>query len=106
MVIQVTNWFGNKRIRYKKNIGKVQEEASLYLAKTAASRAALASSQSINYTTPNSSAESTSMCSSAFVFSLTAVFSNVKRLKKCIALNEMSPNIELRDVTCHMGLDP
>ena len=32
--IQVSNWFGNKRIRYKKNIGKAQEEASLYAAKS------------------------------------------------------------------------
>lgn len=29
----MSNWFGNKRIRYKKNIGKAQEEASLYAAK-------------------------------------------------------------------------
>ena len=35
-VSQVSNWFGNKRIRYKKNIGKAQEEASLYAAKAAA----------------------------------------------------------------------
>ena len=34
-IIQVSNWFGNKRIRYKKNIGKFQEEANLYAAKTA-----------------------------------------------------------------------
>ena len=34
-VSQVSNWFGNKRIRYKKNIGKAQEEASMYAAKTA-----------------------------------------------------------------------
>uniref|UniRef100_A0A8C2SQQ5 PBX homeobox 4 n=2 Tax=Coturnix japonica TaxID=93934 RepID=A0A8C2SQQ5_COTJA len=34
-VSQVSNWFGNKRIRYKKNIGKFQEEANLYAAKTA-----------------------------------------------------------------------
>lgn len=34
-VSQVSNWFGNKRIRYKKNIGKAQEEASLYAAKNA-----------------------------------------------------------------------
>ena len=33
--LQVSNWFGNKRIRYKKNIGKFQEEANLYAAKTA-----------------------------------------------------------------------
>ena len=33
--IQVSNWFGNKRIRYKKNIGKAQEEANLYAAKKA-----------------------------------------------------------------------
>lgn len=35
-VLQVSNWFGNKRIRYKKNIGKAQEEANLYAAKKAA----------------------------------------------------------------------
>ena len=33
--MQVSNWFGNKRIRYKKNIGKAQEEASMYAAKAA-----------------------------------------------------------------------
>lgn len=32
---KVSNWFGNKRIRYKKNIGKFQEEANLYAMKTA-----------------------------------------------------------------------
>lgn len=32
-VAQVSNWFGNKRIRYKKNIAKAQEEASMYAAK-------------------------------------------------------------------------
>lgn len=32
-IAQVSNWFGNKRIRYKKNIGKAQEEASLYASK-------------------------------------------------------------------------
>ncbi|CAG0880084.1 unnamed protein product [Darwinula stevensoni] len=35
-VSQVSNWFGNKRIRYKKNIAKAQEEANLYAAKKAA----------------------------------------------------------------------
>ena len=34
-VSQVSNWFGNKRIRYKKNIGKAQEEASMSAAKSA-----------------------------------------------------------------------
>ncbi|KAF7692009.1 hypothetical protein HF521_010976 [Silurus meridionalis] len=34
-VSQVSNWFGNKRIRYKKNISKFQEEANLYAMKTA-----------------------------------------------------------------------
>ncbi len=29
----MSNWFGNKRIRFKKNIGKGQEEANLYAAK-------------------------------------------------------------------------
>ena len=36
ITLKVSNWFGNKRIRYKKNIGKAQEEASLYTAKAAA----------------------------------------------------------------------
>ena len=34
--IKVSNWFGNKRIRYKKNIVKAQEEANMYAAKAAA----------------------------------------------------------------------
>ncbi|XP_071097123.1 pre-B-cell leukemia transcription factor 1-like isoform X2 [Haliotis cracherodii] len=38
-VSQVSNWFGNKRIRYKKNIGKAQEEANLYAAKAASAAA-------------------------------------------------------------------
>lgn len=29
-VSQVANWFGNKRIRYKKNVAKLQDEAHLY----------------------------------------------------------------------------
>ncbi|XP_032774948.1 pre-B-cell leukemia transcription factor 4 [Rattus rattus] len=32
-VSQVSNWFGNKRIRYKKNTGKFQEEATMYTGK-------------------------------------------------------------------------
>lgn len=39
-VAQISNWFGNKRIRYKKNIGKAQEEANMYAAKAAAGGAA------------------------------------------------------------------
>uniref|UniRef100_A0A1A9VCQ5 Uncharacterized protein n=1 Tax=Glossina austeni TaxID=7395 RepID=A0A1A9VCQ5_GLOAU len=35
-ITAISNWFGNKRIRYKKNIGKAQEEANLYAAKKAA----------------------------------------------------------------------
>ncbi|XP_045154964.1 pre-B-cell leukemia transcription factor 4 [Echinops telfairi] len=35
MCPQVSNWFGNKRIRYKKNMGKFQEEANVYVSKTA-----------------------------------------------------------------------
>ncbi|XP_041370034.1 pre-B-cell leukemia transcription factor 1-like isoform X3 [Gigantopelta aegis] len=38
-VSQVSNWFGNKRIRYKKNIGKAQEEANMYAAKAASAAA-------------------------------------------------------------------
>ncbi|XP_031195895.1 pre-B-cell leukemia transcription factor 4 isoform X2 [Mastomys coucha] len=33
-VSQVSNWFGNKRIRYKKNTGKFQEEATMYTGRT------------------------------------------------------------------------
>ncbi|XP_078183497.1 pre-B-cell leukemia transcription factor 3 isoform X4 [Callithrix jacchus] len=56
---QVSNWFGNKRIRYKKNIGKFQEEANLYAAKTAvtaahAVAAAVQNNQTNSPTTPNS----------------------------------------------------
>ena len=36
-ISQVNNWFGNKRIRYKKNIVKAQEEANIFAAKAAAS---------------------------------------------------------------------
>ncbi|KAK9310663.1 hypothetical protein QLX08_000001, partial [Tetragonisca angustula] len=43
----VSNWFGNKRIRYKKNIGKAQEEANLYAAKKAAAAFAGASPYSM-----------------------------------------------------------
>lgn len=35
-VSQVNNWFGNKRIRYKKNTAKAQEEANMMAAKAAA----------------------------------------------------------------------
>ncbi|KAF7256352.1 hypothetical protein EG68_06672 [Paragonimus skrjabini miyazakii] len=45
-VSQVSNWFGNKRIRYKKNIVKAQEEANMYAAATAAAAAAASSSTS------------------------------------------------------------
>ncbi|XP_072130447.1 pre-B-cell leukemia transcription factor 1-like isoform X3 [Mobula birostris] len=55
-VAQVSNWFGNKRIRYKKNIGKFQEEANLYAAKTAvtATNATPQGSQANSPSTPNS----------------------------------------------------
>lgn len=33
--LQVSNWFGNKRIRYKKNIVKAQEEANAFATKKA-----------------------------------------------------------------------
>uniref|UniRef100_A0A4W5KX58 Homeobox domain-containing protein n=1 Tax=Hucho hucho TaxID=62062 RepID=A0A4W5KX58_9TELE len=53
---QVSNWFGNKRIRYKKNIGKFQEEANLYAVKTAVDAASVSSqaSQANSPATPNS----------------------------------------------------
>lgn len=53
---QVSNWFGNKRIRYKKNIGKFQEEANLYAVKTAvdAANVSAQASQANSPATPNS----------------------------------------------------
>ncbi|XP_067310124.1 pre-B-cell leukemia homeobox 1a isoform X1 [Pseudorasbora parva] len=55
-VSQVSNWFGNKRIRYKKNIGKFQEEANMYAARTAASATNVSThgSQANSPSTPNS----------------------------------------------------
>ncbi|XP_072331525.1 pre-B-cell leukemia transcription factor 1-like [Scyliorhinus torazame] len=54
-VSQVSNWFGNKRIRYKKNIGKFQEEANIYAVKTAVNAtAASQNSQANSPTTPTS----------------------------------------------------
>ena len=35
ITFQVSNWFGNKRIRYKKNIVKAQEEANTFATKKA-----------------------------------------------------------------------
>ena len=33
----MNNWFGNKRIRYKRNTQRAQEEANIYAAKAAVS---------------------------------------------------------------------
>lgn len=65
--LQVSNWFGNKRIRYKKNIGKFQEEANLYAAKTAvtaahAVAAAVQNNQTNSPTTPNSGTYPAAAC--------------------------------------------
>uniref|UniRef100_A0A4W3GZ67 Pre-B-cell leukemia transcription factor 1-like n=1 Tax=Callorhinchus milii TaxID=7868 RepID=A0A4W3GZ67_CALMI len=61
-VAQVSNWFGNKRIRYKKNIGKLQEEANVYAAKTAvtAKNSVAHGSQANSPSTPNSAGSSAS----------------------------------------------
>ncbi|GAA6220140.1 pre-B-cell leukemia transcription factor 1-like isoform X2 [Lates japonicus] len=55
-VAQVANWFGNKRIRYKKNIAKFQEEANLYTMRTAVDAAGVSShtNQANSPATPNS----------------------------------------------------
>ncbi|KAA0713287.1 Pre-B-cell leukemia transcription factor 1 Homeobox protein PBX1 Homeobox protein PRL [Triplophysa tibetana] len=71
-VSQVSNWFGNKRIRYKKNIGKFQEEANMYAARTAVSAASVSAhgSQANSPSTPNSagSAGSFNMSNSGDLF--------------------------------------
>ncbi|XP_049334878.1 pre-B-cell leukemia homeobox 1a isoform X2 [Astyanax mexicanus] len=63
-VSQVSNWFGNKRIRYKKNIGKFQEEANMYAAKTAVTAASASAhgSQANSPSTPNSAGGYPSPC--------------------------------------------
>ncbi|XP_042341323.1 pre-B-cell leukemia transcription factor 1-like [Plectropomus leopardus] len=55
-VSQVANWFGNKRIRYKRNVAKLQEEANRYAVKTAVDAAcvSLQASQASSPATPNS----------------------------------------------------
>lgn len=63
-VTQVSNWFGNKRIRYKKNITKFQEEANLYAMKTAVDAASHSSQAAASQA--GSSASSTSPNSGAF----------------------------------------
>ncbi|KAI5109277.1 pre-B-cell leukemia homeobox 1, partial [Silurus meridionalis] len=69
---QVSNWFGNKRIRYKKNIGKFQEEANMYAARTAvnATNVSAHGSQANSPSTPNSagSAGSFNMSNSGDLF--------------------------------------
>uniref|UniRef100_A0A8C5HAQ0 Pre-B-cell leukemia transcription factor 1 n=1 Tax=Gouania willdenowi TaxID=441366 RepID=A0A8C5HAQ0_GOUWI len=71
-VSQVSNWFGNKRIRYKKNIGKFQEEANMYAARTAvnATNVSAHGSQANSPSTPNSagSAASFNMSNSGDLF--------------------------------------
>ncbi|KAM3623390.1 uncharacterized protein V6R79_010577 [Siganus canaliculatus] len=52
-VSQVANWFGNKRIRYKKNMTKLQDEATLYRRMSAPSMSSQ-SSQANSPATPNS----------------------------------------------------
>ncbi|XP_055359870.1 pre-B-cell leukemia homeobox 1a isoform X1 [Betta splendens] len=69
---QVSNWFGNKRIRYKKNIGKFQEEANMYAARTAVNATSVSAhgSQANSPSTPNSagSAGSFNMSNSGDLF--------------------------------------
>ncbi|XP_035384392.1 pre-B-cell leukemia homeobox 1a isoform X5 [Electrophorus electricus] len=62
--VAVSNWFGNKRIRYKKNIGKFQEEANMYAARTAvnAASASAQGSQANSPSTPNSAGGYPSPC--------------------------------------------
>lgn len=57
--LQVSNWFGNKRIRYKKNMGKFQEEANIYAAKTAvdATNVVAQGNRANSPSTPNSGKE-------------------------------------------------
>ncbi|KAI5628352.1 pre-B-cell leukemia homeobox 1, partial [Silurus asotus] len=72
-VSQVSNWFGNKRIRYKKNIGKFQEEANMYAARTAvnATNVSAHGSQANSPSTPNSAEKLKSGGYTVFICKLT-----------------------------------
>lgn len=71
ILFQVSNWFGNKRIRYKKNIGKFQEEANLYAVKTAvdAANVSAQASQANSPATPNSG----NVCTTCLLFCSTQI---------------------------------
>lgn len=53
-VQQVSNWFGNKRIRFKKNVGKGQDEAAMYQAKGGSGSGGGPASAQASPTTPPS----------------------------------------------------
>ncbi|KAM6996624.1 pre-B-cell leukemia transcription factor 1-like [Passerculus sandwichensis] len=53
-VSQVSNWFGNKRIRYKKNMGRFQEEAEAYRGRQRPSPPSPASASSGSFKMTNS----------------------------------------------------
>lgn len=78
--LQVSNWFGNKRIRYKRNIGKTQEEANIYAAKKACA-------SSYNSTSPHTQ--------DSMGFSMGSSFDQVYDTSSCrydpIHVQEMSP---------------
>lgn len=92
MSAQVSNWFGNKRIRYKKNIGKFQEEANMYAARTAVNAANASShgSQANSPSTPNSAGETGSpwLCSA------------IRRVPPLCALLQLSSSYTLRLFQC------
>ncbi|KFV10628.1 Pre-B-cell leukemia transcription factor 1, partial [Tauraco erythrolophus] len=81
-VSQVSNWFGNKRIRYKKNIGKFQEEANIYAAKTAARATNVSAhgSQANSPSTPNSAGASLGSSSSFNMSNSGDLFMSVQSL--------------------------
>ncbi|XP_041126803.1 pre-B-cell leukemia transcription factor 1-like [Polyodon spathula] len=106
-VSQVSNWFGNKRIRYKKNIGKFQEEANIYAAKTAvnASHASAHGSQANSPSTPNSAGSSGSfnMSNSGDLFMSVQSFNGDSYQGAQVGANVQSQVDTLRHVISQTG---
>ena len=82
---QVSNWFGNKRIRYKKNITKAQEEANLYAAKTAAAAASSQHNLATTHSPPTTDSNSQGQ-------SLPTRVSRICHVTEYAALHSQSPH--------------
>ncbi|NXB67143.1 PBX3 factor, partial [Struthidea cinerea] len=98
-VSQVSNWFGNKRIRYKKNMGKFQEEANIYAAKSAADAGTVAAQgdQGNSPSTPNSASSGS--------FKMTNSGDSFLNLHSLTSY-QSSPNVQPQLDSLHRALHP